>query len=128
MQKQYILKTTAINGIFSTPYFRQSLDEHMFEYDIENIVYIYVPANMSINNSLIIDIDMDISEEMEMEISEEWADHIFIYIHIENSSKNSGWDLEWDDGEYLSVEHVTQNEKNFQRNYKIGKLSAFENR
>ena len=128
MQKQYILKTTAINGIFSTPYFRQSLDEHMFEFDIENIVYIYVPANMSINNSLIIDIDMDISEKMEMDISEAWADHIFIYIHIENSSKNSGEYLGWDDGEYLSVEHVTQNEKKFQRYYKIGKFYAFENR
>ena len=114
--KKYFIKTTAIKGSFSTPYFRQSLDEHMFEFDIENIVYIYVPANMSINNSLIIDIDMDIAAEMD--------DYLFIQIYIEYYKNNTRPGIEF----RKSSEYISQNKKNLKRKYKIDKFSAYNNR
>ena len=113
-QKTYIMETTAINGIFSTPYFRQSLDEHIFKYEIQSTVYIYVPANMSIDHSLIINIDMDIAKEM--------ADFISICINIESSNENSELYVT------KSYEFFQQNKRPFQRKYEIEKFSAYGNR
>ena len=113
--KQYLynLETTAINGSFSTPYFRQSLHEHMFEYENVNRIYIYVPTNMSINNSLIIDIDMDIAAEM--------GDFLSIYIHLEKSNRNTGRYLR------TATEYLYENENNFNRKYRIEEFSASDN-
>ena len=114
--KKYRIKTTAIKGSFSTPYFRQSLNEHKLEQDFQNIVYIYVPANMSINNSLIIDIDMDIAAEMD--------DYLFIQIYIEYYKNNTRPGIEF----RKSSEYISQNKKNLKRKYKIDKFSAYNNR
>ena len=110
---EYNLETTAINGSFSTPYFRQSLHEHMFEYENVNRIYIYVPTNMSINNSLIIDIDMDIAAEM--------GDFLSIYIHLEKSNRNTGRYLR------TATEYLYENENNFNRKCRIEEFSASDN-
>ena len=71
---------------------------------------------MSINNSLIIDIDMDIAAEMD--------DYLFIHIYIEYYKNNTRPGIEF----RKSTERLYRNKRKFQRKYNIEKLSAFNNR
>ena len=68
---------------------------------------------MSINNSLIIDIDMDMSEKM--------ADYLSIFINIQKSNRNTGQYLR------IATEYLYENENNFNRKYRIEEFSAFGN-
>ena len=108
---KYSVETTRLDGQFSTPYFRQSLDEHKFQIAIIFKVHIYVPPNLSNNNSIIINIDMDIGEE------------VFGSIYMQ-------FEIFFSDNimEVAAREEFFQNKRDFQREYKIDEISAHRNK
>ena len=68
MQSRRSLRTTSLNGSFSTIYFGQPFDEKTFALYLYAKLYIYVPEDLHNGSMLFIDIDMDIDTEVNDEI------------------------------------------------------------
>ena len=112
-EKIYNLETSSITGSFSTPHFREPLSDHEFEFQLTIKYRIHVPANMIFNNfsKIIIDIDMDISVDIAELIS--IGVSTFLYDDFSIFQKEKEW--------------ITKNQREFQRKYRIGDFSVYDN-
>ena len=56
------MKTTSLNGSFSTAYFRQPFDDNKFQRALQSEVYLYKPTGISNDSKIVIDIDNDLGD------------------------------------------------------------------
>ena len=60
--KNFYLKTTSLNGSFSTAYFKQPFDDNKFQRALQSEVYLYKPIGISNDSKIVIDIENDLGD------------------------------------------------------------------
>ena len=60
--KNFHLKTTSLNGSFSTAYFKQPFDDNKFQRALQSEVYLYKPIGISNDSKIVIDIENDLGD------------------------------------------------------------------